>query len=125
MTFPIPGKVEGISSSRRSVIEIKDASFKYPLSSEHQLRHVSCRVTTSSRVAIVGPNGAGKSTLMSMLCGELRPTPGPDGTVGEVNRHRSLRLAYIAQNHMFHLGEYQKCTAVEYIQLRFRNGYDE
>merc|ERR1719253_792585 len=26
---------------------------------------------------------------------------------------------------MFHLGDYQTCTAVEYIQLRFRNGYDE
>jgi len=62
---------------------------------------------------------------VSLLCGELRPSPDPQGAVGEVNRQRSLRLAYIAQSHEFHLGDYSKCTAVEYIQLRFRNGYDE
>lgn len=48
-----------------------------------------------------------------------------DNTIGNVDRHRCLRLAYIAQNHMFHLADYTTCTAVEYIQLRFRNGYDE
>lgn len=125
MLFPIPGKVEGIATSKKNILDIRDASFKYPMSPKYQLRHVSLRVTMSSRVAIVGPNGAGKSTLMSLLCGEILPCPDDAGKVGEVNRHRSLRLAYIAQNHMFHLGDYATCTPVEYIQLRFRNGYDE
>mmetsp|Transcript_168167 Transcript_168167/g.322893 ORF Transcript_168167/g.322893 Transcript_168167/m.322893 type:complete len:708 (+) Transcript_168167:81-2204(+) len=124
MHFPVPGKVEGVATSKKTVIEIKNASFKYPMSSDYQLRHVDTKVTMSSRVAIVGPNGAGKSTLLAMLCGEVRPTP-LENQLGEVNRHRNLRLAYIAQSHVFHLGEYAKCTPVEYVQVRFRNGYDE
>jgi len=125
MFFPIPGKVEGIATSKKTVVDLKDASFKYPLGDKYILKHMSGKVTMSSRIAIVGPNGAGKSTLMSMLCGELRPSPDENGKCGDVARHRSLRLAYIAQNQMFHLEDYTRCTPVEYIQLRFRNGYDE
>lgn len=125
MSFPIPGKVEGVAHSKKTVIDIKDTCFRYPMGKDFALRDVTGKVTMSSRIAIVGPNGAGKSTLMSLLCGEIRPTPDDKGHVGEVNRHRSLRLAYIAQNHVFHLADYSRCTAVEYIQLRYRNGYDE
>jgi len=80
----------------------------------------------SSRVAVVGKNGAGKSTMMSIIAGELQPCAiSGHEVIGELWKHRSLRLAYIAQQHMFHLSEFLKCTPMEYIQLRFRNGYDE
>ncbi|CAE7236662.1 TEF3, partial [Symbiodinium pilosum] len=52
-----------------------------------------------------------KSTLLNVLCGELLPVPGPDGQPpGEVYKHRNLRLAYIAQQHMFHLAEFMNST---------------
>mmetsp|Transcript_95061 Transcript_95061/g.273645 ORF Transcript_95061/g.273645 Transcript_95061/m.273645 type:complete len:725 (+) Transcript_95061:124-2298(+) len=125
MVFPIPGKVEGITTGKKAVIEMKDVWFKYAMALEYTLRRVSCRVTMSSRIAIVGPNGAGKSTLLSLLCGEIRPSADDNGKLGQFLRHRCLRLAYVAQSHAFHLGEYSRCTAVEYIQLRFKAGYDE
>ncbi|CAE7263267.1 CEF3, partial [Symbiodinium microadriaticum] len=67
-----------------------------------------------------------KSTLLNVLCGELLPVPGPDGqSPGEVYKHRNLRLAYIAQQHMFHLAEFMNSTPYVYIQKRYQNGYDE
>jgi len=63
---------------------------------------------------------------MSIIAGELQPCAiSGHEVIGELWKHRSLRLAYIAQQHMFHLSEFLKCTPMEYIQLRFRNGYDE
>merc|ERR1712203_1164279 len=104
---------------------MKDVSFKYPTSKEFAVLQASCQVTLGSRVAIIGKNGAGKSTLLALLCGELRPTADSSGKTGEVIRCRTLRLAFIAQHHMFHLGDYSTCTPAQYIQLRFTHGYDE
>lgn len=125
LVFPTPGKIEGLSNLKKPVIEIKDTWFKYSMRDEYALRSVNVKITLASRVAIVGPNGAGKSTLLALLCGEIRPTPNDRGAVGEVVRHRSLRLAYVAQDQLFHLKDYTNCSAVGYIQVRFRHGYDE
>lgn len=125
IALPVPGKVEGLTSNKRPILELKDVSFRYLMAKDYTLRHVSGKVTASSRIAIVGPNGSGKSTLLSLLCGELRPCADEKGYVGEVQRHRGLRLAYVAQSHAFHLSEYAKCTPEQYIQVRYRNGYDE
>ncbi|CAK0870001.1 unnamed protein product [Prorocentrum cordatum] len=91
---------------------MKDVSFAY---NEEEgpliLTNVTCKLTLSSRIGIVGANGAGKSTLLNLICGELTPSPGPDGAQrGEVSRHRNLRLAYIAQQHMYHLAEFMNST---------------
>ena len=43
----------------------------------------------------------------------------------QVYKHRNLRLAYIAQQHMFHLAEFMNSTPYVYIQKRYQNGYDE
>lgn len=43
----------------------------------------------------------------------------------QVYKHRNLRLAYIAQQHMFHLAEFMNSTPYVYIQRRYQNGYDE
>ncbi|CAE8703742.1 unnamed protein product, partial [Polarella glacialis] len=40
-------------------------------------------------------------------------------------RHRNLRLSYMAQHHFFHLEEFLKSTPLHYMQVRFRNGWDE
>jgi len=69
-------------------------------------------------VGIVGRNGSGKSTLLSLLAGRLcLPTT-------ELWSHSHLRLVYIAQHHESQIGEFLNTTPVEYMQIRFRRGYD-
>lgn len=125
VSLPVPGKVEGLTSVKKPVIELKNVSFRYLMANEYILQHIFGKVTAISRIAILGPNGSGKSTLVSLLCGEIRPSVDELGAAGEVDRHRSLRLAYVAQSHSFHLADYARCTPEEYIQVRYRNGYDE
>lgn len=125
MQFPIPGKPDGVSGLSKPVIELRNVNFQYGGASGYVLQNLWAKVSLSSRVAVIGPNGAGKSTLLSLICGELRPSPGKDDVVGEVVRHRNLRVAYVAQHHMFHLGEHEKLTPVEYMQVRFQKGYDD
>eukprot|EP00439_Symbiodinium_sp_Y106_P008407 s4334_g1.t1 len=125
ISFPIPGTLKGHSTSR-PVMELKNVYFAYDDDGPMILKDISCKIGLTSRIGIVGANGAGKSTLLNVLCGELLPVPGPDGqSPGEVYKHRNLRLAYIAQQHMFHLAEFMNSTPYVYIQKRYQNGYDE
>lgn len=117
-TFPLPGKLDGITNDKKSIMELKDVTFGYA-SSNPILKDVTARLSLSSRVAIVGANGAGKSTLMSLLCQELSPDE------GEVKKHRNLRLAYISQQHAYHLEEFQNSSPMVYVQKRFKSGWDE
>lgn len=119
ITFPIPGKLQGHSSSK-PVMECKNVSFAYDEAAPDILTDISCKLTLNSRVGIIGKNGAGKSTLLNLLCGELIPT-----NKGEVIRNRNLRLAYIAQQHMYHLKEFLDCSPYTYMQQRYKNGWDE
>jgi len=43
---------------------------------------------------------------------------------GQLWQHPSLRLVYVSQHADSHLGNYMSCTPYEYIQLRFKKGYD-
>jgi len=126
ISFPIPGSLKGHSAAK-PVMELKNVFFAY---NEQEgptiLNDVSCKISLTSRVGIIGANGAGKSTLLNLLCGELTPSPGPGGKApGEMTKHRNLRLAYIAQQHMFHLSEFMNSTPYTYIQQRYKNGWDE
>eukprot|EP00913_Durusdinium_trenchii_P003604 g3335.t1 len=142
ISFPIPGTLKGHSAAK-PVMELKSLGqhstfelshvlgrrnvfFSYDDEGPMILKDISCKIGLTSRVGIVGANGAGKSTLLNVLCGELVPVPGPGGEApGEVYKHRNLRLAYIAQQHMFHLAEFMNSTPYVYIQKRYQNGYDE
>ena len=126
LTFPIPGKLTGVSSSSKPVMSMKDIWFAYDQSKGNILEGVEARLSLNSRVAIVGRNGAGKSTMMGLLCRELNPCESPEtGKVGEVYRHHNLRLAYIAQHHMETIGSFFQTTPYAYMQYRFQNGWDE
>ncbi|CAJ1452648.1 unnamed protein product [Effrenium voratum] len=124
ISFPIPGSLKGHSTAK-PVMELKNVFFSYDDEGPMILKDISCKIALTSRVGMVGANGAGKSTLLNVLCGELVPVPGPNGQTGEVYKHRNLRLAYIAQQHMFHLAEFMNSTPYVYIQRRYQNGYDE
>jgi len=124
LTFPIPGKLQGISNKSKPVMECRKVHFEYPGGKGMIIKGVTVRLTLASRVAIVGANGAGKSTLLGLLCGELNPTE-HDGKVGEVWQHENLRLSFIAQHHMESLGNAFKLKPFEYLCHRFRNGWDE
>jgi len=73
-----------------SIIQLKNVSFGYdpkkPLFTE-----VSMDITTQSRIVVLGPNGIGKSTLLHCIHGDIKPS------VGEVYRHRNLKIGYFAQ----------------------------
>lgn len=129
LSFPIPGKLDGIANDKKSVIELKNITFRYGSTSEETnptiLENISCRLTLNSRIALVGANGAGKSTLMGLLSGELTPDSVDMVDSAKMFKHRNLRLAYLAQHHTFHLQEYWNCSILVYMQKRFKDGWDE
>jgi len=120
LIFPAPERFPGSVPGKAgpAVLSLKGASFGYEGADAPVLQDVSVDLTPSSRIAIVGKNGAGKSTLLSLLAGRLRPRS------GEIWSHASLRLVYIAQHHESQIKEFMKCTPTEYMQLRFKRGYD-
>lgn len=125
LKFPLPGKLEGLGSAGKPVATVTNLNFRYAPETPLVLKDVTVRLTMNSRIGIVGANGAGKSTLLNLLAGELLPPDDEAGEVSAVWRHRNLRFAYIAQHHFFHLSDFQKCTPLHYMQVRFRNGWDE
>jgi len=118
MQFPVPEKIGATAAARKApVITLQGGSFCYE-AGKHILSNVDVKLSLESRVAIVGANGAGKSTLLALLADRLKLGG------GELWQNKSMRLAYIAQSHIVHLGENLSNTPVEYMQERFRCGYD-
>jgi len=125
MKFPIPGKIDGLSSQLKSIATVTGLNFRYTDDGPLVLKDVSVRLTMGSRIGVVGSNGAGKSTLLNLLAGEIIPPEDEVGVQSSVWRHRNMRFAYIAQHHFTHLGDFMKSTPLHYMQVRFRNGWDE
>lgn len=125
ITFPVPGKVQGLTSASKPIMELRNVIFGYTVDKPPVLNDVSCKLTMNSRVAILGVNGAGKSTLLNLLCQEIHPAASALGEQGSVVRHRNCRLAYIAQQHAFFLADFLQCPPYVYIQKRFQYGWDE
>lgn len=64
--------IEGYKGSKevpveKSVLEIKDMSFRYEGASEDTLKHIQMTVRPGEKIAIVGENGAGKTTFVKLL----------------------------------------------------------
>ncbi len=51
----------------RSVLEIKDMSFRYDGATKDTLSHINMTIKSGEKVAFVGENGAGKTTLTKLL----------------------------------------------------------
>ena len=52
-----------------AIAELKNVTYKYPLTEKPALQNVSLQINEGEFVAVVGPNGAGKSTLCYTLAG--------------------------------------------------------
>jgi len=81
------------------LLQLMDASFKYPGREDFGLKDLNIGIDMGSRVAIVGPNGAGKTTLMNLLAGDLEPTHGDQRKshklrIGRYNQHFVDALAF-------------------------------
>lgn len=51
----------------RTVLEIKDMSFRYDGAKKDTLKHINMKIKAGEKVAFVGENGAGKSTFIKLL----------------------------------------------------------
>jgi ATP-binding cassette subfamily F protein 3 len=58
------------------------------------LSHVSLRIDSDDRIALLGQNGNGKSTLAKLMAGRLKPL------TGEFTRARKLSAGYFAQHQL-------------------------
>jgi elongation factor 3 len=121
LVFPNPEKIAGATASNPNpvVLKLQEVSFRHAGADHPVINGVSAELTASSKVGIIGKNGSGKSTLLSLLASRLQPN-----VSGELWQHGSARLVYIQQHSEEQLADYMDCTAVEYLQLRFRRGYD-
>jgi energy-coupling factor transporter ATP-binding protein EcfA2 len=52
-----------------AIVELKNVTYKYPLTDSPALQDINLRVDEGEFVAVVGPNGAGKSTLCYTIAG--------------------------------------------------------
>ena len=58
------------------------------------LSHLSLRIDSDDRIALLGQNGNGKSTLAKLMAGRLKPMS------GELTRARKLIVGYFAQHQL-------------------------
>ena len=75
----VPCHGEGLSISQPDEapeVEFRDVSFHYDGDTTDVLRHVSFKLRSGDKLALVGNNGAGKTTLVKLLCGLYQPTEG-------------------------------------------------
>jgi ABC-type Mn2+/Zn2+ transport system ATPase subunit len=85
---PVPGA---------PALEVCDLNVEYPGTRRLALNHVSLRVPSSARVALVGPNGAGKSTLLKAVAGLLPIRQGTAAIYGNPIGACHHRVAYLPQ----------------------------
>ena len=83
-------------------IEIKNLSYKYPLSDEYIIKNLNFTINKNSLIGIVGKSGSGKSTLLNLLLGFLKPTEGNiiiDGTnLNKIINNWQSSIGYVSQN---------------------------
>lgn len=90
-----PPRFEVFSSglhARRTVLEMRDVTVRFPGAAGPVLEAVSLRIVGPERVAVVGPNGSGKTTLLRLATGHLQPD------VGTVRRLPDEETAWLNQD---------------------------
>ena len=91
--------IEKINFDNR--IEIKNLTYKYPLTEKKIIENISFEIKPGERVGIAGKSGAGKSTLLDLLCGLLHPSEGKiivDGIdINEKQNNWKEQIGYVPQ----------------------------
>ena len=91
-----------------AVIELKNVSYKYPLTDTPAIRNFNLSVEKGSFWGVIGPNGSGKTTLCAIMRG-FAPSFYKGELEGEVlvegkkideyaEGELSLRVGYVFQN---------------------------
>jgi len=93
ITFPAPEKMLS-----PPIIAVDNVSVGYDPKSPI-LNHVTLRIDTDDRIALLGANGNGKSTLVKLLANRLAPFS------GTVTRAEKLSIAYFAQHQLDELNQ--------------------
>ncbi|CAN0086830.1 unnamed protein product [Scytosiphon promiscuus] len=114
--FPNPGPLDGITSTTKNILTMRECSYQYPGSARPQIQDASLKLCLASRVGVTGVNGAGKTTLIKMVVRETEPQS------GEVWSHHNLRIAYMAQHSLHHVEKHLEKSPVQYMQWRFGTG---
>ncbi len=88
---------------RTGHIELKNVTFRYPMSGRDSLSEVNLKIGEGERIGIIGRVASGKSTLGRVLCGLYAPTDGEmliDGLDSRQYHPHQLREAfrYVAQD---------------------------
>ena len=86
ISFPTPER-----TLSPPIIAVDDVAVGYD-ASRPVLNHVTLRVDTDDRIALLGANGNGKSTLVKLLAGRLAPFS------GKITRAEKLAVGYFAQH---------------------------
>ena len=92
----------GTGAPLARAIEVTDASYTYPATSEPAIRDITLTIARGESVGIVGASGAGKSTLLDLLLGVIEPTSGTvrvDGRdIHEDARSWQDQIGYVPQD---------------------------
>lgn len=115
-TFPVPGRLDGITSNTRAILKMDNVSYTYPGGIKPIISNASVKVCLGSRIACRGVNGAGKSTLIKLLVQETIPDMDVNGaSIGEIWKHHNLRIAYVAQHSFHHVEQHIDISPVCYL----------
>ena len=113
-----------------AIINLKDVTYKYPLTDAPALHNISLQVDEGEFVAVVGPNGAGKSTLCYTLAGfvphffkgELTGTVEVDGKdLHQANLHEWVLNVGLAFQNPFNQISGAKYTVFEELAFGLEN----
>jgi ATP-binding cassette subfamily F protein 3 len=102
--FPDPEK-----EAASPIIAIENGSVGYT-PGKPILEHLTLRIDTDDRIALLGSNGNGKSTFAKFISGRL------DGSPGSVKVAPSLKIGFFAQHQLDDL--IPEHTAVEHVRRR-------
>ncbi|WP_454629051.1 ABC-F family ATP-binding cassette domain-containing protein [Bradyrhizobium cenepequi] len=86
ISFPTPER-----TLSPPIIAVDDVAVGYD-ANKPVLNHVTLRIDTDDRIALLGANGNGKSTLVKLLAGRLAPFS------GRITRAEKLSVGYFAQH---------------------------
>lgn len=102
---PLQGSTDGAVDHRSKIsaesLEVRNISYRYPLTDEYRIKDVSFSIGRGEKVAFVGENGAGKTTFVKLLTGMLEPSSGCILLNGRDTKELGYSQKYCSQSCVF------------------------